>query len=95
MSPALASLRAAIEPLYPNAHIYRARRDNALTVEIKAEPGVHVRQKVAEALPAAHVVRKTERRMAHGSFLHVLEIRPADEPDELGGEWAIAFGGAA
>ena len=98
MSPSRA-IRQVVSELYPLAHVYSQKRGDAVIVELRCVPEAPAVEQIREALPAAEVVVKQDRRPAHGTRFLVLEIRPVEggsvEEPVPGGPRELSFGSAA
>ena len=99
MSPSRA-IRSVVEAMYPLAHVYSQKRGDAVIVELRCVPEAPAVEQIREALPAAEVVVKQDRRPAHGTRFLVLEIRPVEERGSVeepvpGGPRELSFGSAA
>lgn len=94
------AIRSVVEALYPLAHVYSQRRGDAVIVELRVVPEAPAVEDIREALPAAEVVVRQDRRPSHGTRFLVLEIRPLGEEGsvvepEVGGPRELSFGSAA
>ena len=95
MSPSRA-IRSVVEAMYPLAHVYSQKRGDAVIVELRCVPEAPAVEQIREALPAAEVVVKQDRRPAHGTRFLVLEIRPGSVEEPVpGGPRELSFGSAA
>lgn len=98
MSPSRA-IRSVVEAMYPLAHVYSQRRGDAVIVELRCVPEAPAVEAIREALPAAEVVIRQDRRPAHGTRFLVLEIRPVEEGSVeepvASGPRELSFGSAA
>lgn len=91
----LAAVRQVVREMYPSARV--SMRGPAVRVRITAVPEADVVDEIRDALPAADIVVKKDRVMAHGGRCHVLEVRPVEWPAEpaVDGGPRDCFGGAA